>query len=322
MDKSTVDIIVITYNQESLIEETLDSILNQTYDNINQIIVTDDGSIDRTPNIIKEYAKDNPIIKPILAKKNKGIAYNINRGLNEIESDYVSITGGDDLMYQHKIEKQVNYLNLNVDSVVCAHDMDVFNTNLEQSLGKFSDIISFKKIEGKVNVESIFDPSIFLCPSSFLYKSEIIPENGFDTRLKYLNDFVFSVDILMKGNLGFIDEVLGTYRIHGNNITSSEEAKLMGFEDALIAFSIILSRYPELYKLVKQRKVATYLDQILKSIKNGNDKKAKILSKVLMTDGSYFKGILAYLLSIVLNKAIIDKIYGNRKLLKLFLKFI
>jgi len=52
MDKSTVDIIVITYNQESLIEETLDSILNQTYDNINQIIVTDDGSIDRTPNII------------------------------------------------------------------------------------------------------------------------------------------------------------------------------------------------------------------------------------------------------------------------------
>jgi glycosyltransferase involved in cell wall biosynthesis len=322
MDKSTVDIIVITYNQESLIEETLDSILNQTYDNINQIIVTDDGSIDRTPNMINEYAKDNPLIKPILAKKNKGIAYNINRGLKEIEAEYVSITGGDDLMHEHKIEKQVNYLNLNVDSVVCAHDMDVFNTNLEQSLGKFSDIISFKKIEGKVNVESIFDPSVFLCPSSFLYKSEIIPENGFDTRLKYLNDFVFSVDILMKGNLGFIDEVLGTYRIHGNNITSSEEAKMMGFEDALIAFSIILSRYPELYKLVKQRKVATYLDQILKSIKNGNDKKAKILSKVLMTDGSYFKGLLAYLLSIVLNKAIIDKIYGNRKLLKLFLKFI
>ena len=41
-----------------------------------------------------------------------------------------------------------------------------------------------------------------------------------------------------------------------------------------------------------------------------------------MTDGSYFKGMLAYLLSIVLNKTIIDKIYGNRKLLKLFLKFI
>ena len=322
MNKSTVDIIVITYNQESLIEETLDSILNQTYDNINQIIVADDGFVDRTPFIINEYAKNNPLIKPILAKNNKGIAYNINRGLNLIEAEYVSITGGDDFIYQHKIEKQVNYLNLNTDSVVCAHDMDVFNTNLGQSLGKFSETISFKKIESKINVESIFDPAIFLCPSSFLYKSEIIPENGFDIRLKYLNDFVFSVDILMKGNLGFIDEVLGIYRIHGNNITSSEEAKMMGFEDALIAFSILLSRYPELYKLIKQRKIATYLDQILKSIKNGNNKKAKILSKVLMTDGSYFKGILAYVLSIILNKSIIDKIYGNRKLLKLLLKFI
>jgi glycosyltransferase involved in cell wall biosynthesis len=321
MDKFTVDIIVITYNQESLIKQTLDSIINQSYENINQIIVTDDGSSDETPIIISEYADNNPLIKPILAKKNKGIAYNINRGLNEIEADYVSIIGGDDLMYRHKIEKQVNYLNLNSDSVICAHDMDVFNTNIGKSLGKFSETVSFKKIQGKANVESIFDPSIFLCPSSFLYRSKIIPENGFDTRLKYLNDFVFSVDLLMEGNLGFIDEVLGTYRIHGNNVTCSEEAKTMGFEDALLAFSIMLSRYPELYKLIKQRKVATYLDQILKSIKNGDSNKARLLSKVLISEGSNIKGASAYLLSFILNKEIIDKIYGNRKLLQLFLKF-
>lgn len=322
MNKPSVDISVITYNQEDLINETLDSIINQSYKNIKRIIVCDDGSTDNTPNIIKEYALKDDWIVPILAKKNKGIAYNVNRGLKQVESYYVCAMGGDDLMNKYKIEKQVEYLNSNTDLMGCAHDMDVFNTNLKQSLGKFSDIISFKKIEGNINVESIFDPSMFLCPSSFLYKSDIIPENGFDTRLKYLNDFVFNVDILMKGNLGFIDEVLGTYRIHGNNVTSSEEAKMMGFEDALIAFSIILSRYPELCKLVKKRKVATYLDQILKSIKNGNGKKAKILSKVLMTDGSYFKGILAYLLSIVLKKDIIDKIYGNRRLLNLLLKFI
>ncbi len=89
-----------------------------------------------------------------------------------MSADYVSITGGDDLMHKYKIEKQVKYLNLNSDLVVCAHDMDVFNTNLGKSLGKFNDIFSFKKIEGKINVKSIFDPSIFLCPSSFLYRTE------------------------------------------------------------------------------------------------------------------------------------------------------
>jgi len=321
MNKPSVDISVVTYNQEDLIEETLDSIINQSYENIKRIIVCDDGSKDYTPNIIEEYAlKDNRIV-PILAKKNKGIAYNVNRGLKQVKSDYVCAVGGDDLMYKHKIEKQVEYLSSNTDLIGCAHDMDVFNNNSGLSLGKFSEIISFKKIEGKINIESIFDPSIFLCSSSFLYKSEIIPENGFDIRLKYLNDFVFNVDILMKGNLGYIDEVLGTYRIHGNNVTASEEAKIMGFEDALIAFSIILSRYPELYKLVKQRKVATYVDQILKSIKNGNNNKARLLSKILISEGSYIKGVLAYLISNILNTDIVERIYENKRLLKFFLKF-
>jgi len=322
MNRPSVDVTVVTYNQEDLIKEALDSIINQSYENIKRIIVSDDGSKDNTPNIIEEYAMNDDRIVPILAKKNKGIAYNVNRGLKQVNAYYVCAMGGDDLMHKQKIEKQVEYLTSNTDLVGCAHDMDVFNNDTGVSLGKFSETISFKKIEGEINVESIFDPSIFLCPSSILYKSEIIPENGFDTRLKYLNDFVFNVDILMKGNLGYIDEVLGTYRVHGNNVTSSEEAKVMGFEDALIAFSIVLSKYPELYKLVKQRKVATYLDQILKSIKNGNANESKILSKVMMSDGSYIKGIFAYLLSIVMNKAVIDKIYGNRKLLKLFLKFI
>ena len=153
--------------------------------------------------------------------------------------------------------------------------MDVFNTIQGESLGKFSEIYSYKNVEEELSVESIFDPSLFLCSSSFLYRAEIIPENGYDTRLKYLNDFLFGVEILMKGNLGFIDEVLGTYRIHEKNITSNEKTKKLAFEDALIAFSIILSRYPELVKVVKKRKQALYIDQILKSIKDGKNESSK-----------------------------------------------
>ena len=56
-------------------------------------------------------------------------------------------------MHMHKIEKQVNYLNSNNELVSCAHDMDVFNTNYGKSLGKFSDIYSFKKVEGELNLK-------------------------------------------------------------------------------------------------------------------------------------------------------------------------
>jgi glycosyltransferase involved in cell wall biosynthesis len=322
MNKPSVDVAVVAYNQEDLIEETIDSIINQTYENIRKIIIADDGSTDRTPIIIEDYARNNSLILPILAKKNKGIAYNVNRALKMVGADYLCIIGGDDLMYPQKIDKQINYLNLNSDLVACAHDMDVYNSNSKKSLGKFSEIISFKKVVGEITVESIFDPSLFICASSVMFKTESIPDNGFDIRLKYLNDFLFNVDVLMKGNLGFIDEVLGTYRIHGDNVTSSEDAKKIGFEDALIAFSIITSRYPELIKLVKKRKEATYIDQILKSVREGNKKRAKILSKVLIYEGSYFKGIGAYLISIILNKERIDYVYQNRRLLNFFLRFV
>jgi hypothetical protein len=125
----------------------------------------------------------------------------------------------------------------------------------------------------------------------------------------------------MQGNIGYSDEILGTYRIHGNNITSSEDAQNMAFEDSLIAFSIIISKYPELVNLVKKRKVAIYFNQIMKSIKDGNKDRAKILSKVLISEGSYIKGISGYFLSVMLNKESVDNLYQDRRLMKFFLKF-
>lgn len=321
MSKPSVNVVIITYNQENFVKDTIESVINQTYGNISKIIIADDGSIDETPNIIKRYASNNPLIEPILAKKNKGIAYNMNRALKRVDGDYLSIMGGDDVMLPQKIEKQVKYLNKNNDLVVCAHEMDVFDSFTEKSLGKFSEIIGYKKIKGNVGVESLFDPALCHSGSSVMYRTEKIPENGFDARLKYWNDFLFDLEVLMKGNLGFIDEVLGKYRLHDNNVTSSEDIKKNGLEDALIAYSIIISRYPELYSLVKKRKNATYAAKILNCIEDGNNKRAKNLSKVLISEGNYIKGSVAYLMSSVLNKKRVDKLYKNKRLLKLLMKY-
>ncbi len=191
MSKSSVNVLIVTYNQETLVKDTLNSVLNQSYDNISKIVVADDGSTDETPNIIKQYALNNPLIEPILAKKNKGITYNMNRALKHANGDYISFIDGDDQMYPQKIEKQVNYLNKNPDLVGCAHDMDVFDSLKGKMLGKFSEVMSFKnKMEDKMRVESLFDPSTLLCPSSAMHRSEKLPINGFDNRLKYWSEFL------------------------------------------------------------------------------------------------------------------------------------
>ncbi len=151
MSKPSVNVLIVTYNQENLVKGTLDSVLNQSYENISKIIVADDGSNDKTPNIIREYASNNPSIEPVLAKKNKGITYNMNRALKHADGDYISFLDGDDQMYPKKIEKQVKYLEINPDLVGCAHDMDVFDSCKGEMLGKFSEVLSFKNnIESKI----------------------------------------------------------------------------------------------------------------------------------------------------------------------------
>lgn len=320
MAKSSVNIGVITYNQENFIKETLDSVINQTYD-VSKVIVVDDGSTDNTPKIIMEYALDYPFIEPVLSKKNKGIAHNMNRALKRAAGDYFSVIAGDDLMLPYKIEKQVEYLDRNQDVVTCVHEMDVFDSSTGNTLGKFSEIMSFEKIGGKSGVESIFNPSICNGASSVMYRAGKLPKNGFDTRLKYWNDFVFDVEVLVGGKIGFIDEVLGKYRIHSANVSRSEDIKKNGLEDALIAYSIIIAKYPELYFLVKKRRTATYVAKILECIKTGDIKRAKYLSKVLMMEGSFFKGLIMRISLNVLNENRVDKLLNSQKLLRFIMKF-
>ena len=320
MNKKSVDILIFTYNQEQIVSDTIDSVITQTYDNINKIIIADDGSTDNTPLIINDFASKNSNIMPILAQKNKGIAHNMNRALKCTNAEYVSFLDGDDLMYNQKIEKQVDFLEANPNLIACAHDMDVFESVNEKFVGKFSETINFKKMECIVDIKSIFDPSMLLCPSSIMYRKEAIPLNGMDTRLKYWYEFLFIVEVLSKGNMGFINETLGLYRLHDANVTSSTDFKNLSLENSLIVYSIIISKFPELHSLVKKRKTVTYLAKILESIEDGNNDKAKILSKVIMSDGSFFKGLASYIISFILNKERANKLYNNRKIKNVFLK--
>jgi len=321
MSEPTVNILIFTYNQETLVKDTIESVVNQSYNNIIKIIIADDGSTDKTQDIIREYALNNPLIEPVLGKKNKGIAHNMNRALKRANADYVSFLDGDDVMSQQKIEKQVEYLTKNSDLVACAHDMDVFDVCNGKSLGNFSEVINFTKIKDRMDIKSIFNPSLLLCPSSIMYKYEKIPVNGLDIRLKYWYDFLFIVEVLVNGDLGYINEVLGLYKLHNANTSQSEDMHELGLENALLAYSILIAKYPELYSLVKRRRTATYVAKTMECIRSGDIKRARGLSKVLMSEGSFFKGLLMRILLNILNEKSVDKLLNNQKLLKFVMKY-
>ncbi|MCR4399290.1 MAG: glycosyltransferase family 2 protein, partial [Syntrophomonadaceae bacterium] len=152
-----VSVIIPTYNQAEFVRDTLESVLAQTYPNM-EIIVTDDGSVDDTPTILREYASRYPDrIVAVTSDRNTGIASNTNRGWKKANGDFVAWLSGDDVMYPTKIEKQVEVLLRRGDAAGCCHDADVFDSRTGQSLGLFSELYNGKRGFREGGVELLFD---------------------------------------------------------------------------------------------------------------------------------------------------------------------
>lgn len=109
MEEKKVAVILSTYNGERFVREQLDSILNQTYKNI-EIVVRDDGSSDSTVNIIKEYKKNNKNIT-LYERENVGFVKSFFELLKLANADYYSYADQDDIWIENKIELAVQELN-------------------------------------------------------------------------------------------------------------------------------------------------------------------------------------------------------------------
>ena len=100
-----VSIIIPVYNGENFVIEAIESALNQTYENI-EVIVVNDGSVDRTEELITPYLRRLKYIK----KENGGVSSALNLGIKESQGEYVSWLSHDDIYYPEKIKKQINFL--------------------------------------------------------------------------------------------------------------------------------------------------------------------------------------------------------------------
>ena len=127
MEKSNplVSIVIPVHNGEKYIKESIDSCLNQTYNNI-EIIVVDDKSEDRTLEILKEYGQKLTVI-PV--EKQNGLGNVINIGIRKSRGKYIARMDADDIMYPTRIEKQVQYLESNTNCVAIGGQIDIIDEN-------------------------------------------------------------------------------------------------------------------------------------------------------------------------------------------------
>lgn len=241
------------YNQERFADETIGSIVTQTYHNL-EILICDDCSTDSTVEKIREWEQKDRRVKLLPSAANMGLSSNTNKGFDHASGEFVSLMGGDDIMLPQKIEKQVQFLEANPDYDVVLHWVDTFDSDTGNILYTFntriindpSDWFFGRTWESKGN--STFPPTAYLARSSYALKSR------YDMRLKYKNEILFAIDNYMhkpEAKWKCLPEVLGKYRIHGNNMHTSSAMNNVLLEETYLNYALAITRYPSLSKPLK-----------------------------------------------------------------------
>ncbi len=122
-----VSIVIPVHNGEKYVRETLDSCIDQTYQNI-EIIIVDDESKDGTLEILREYEKKDNRIQVISVSKQNGLGNVINIGIRQSKGEYIARIDADDVMYPTRLEKQVEYLNNNPKCIVVGGQIDIIDS--------------------------------------------------------------------------------------------------------------------------------------------------------------------------------------------------
>jgi glycosyltransferase involved in cell wall biosynthesis len=226
-----VSVIVVTYNSSKYIIETLDSIKNQTYSNL-EIIITDDCSNDMTISRINNWLDRNKKIKKftkvITSAKNTGTVKNYNRGFESASGEWIKTLAGDDTLEIDCIEKFIDFTNYN-------HCKIVFSkVNLIKGEKKIKNIsnTSFFDFDQKKQLKKILsnDCHIF-APGLFIKKELISRFGGFNTKYKIIEDLPLWIKLSLN-NIRFflINEHLVNYRIHEGNVSRSNLIRFTDLE--------------------------------------------------------------------------------------------
>jgi glycosyltransferase involved in cell wall biosynthesis len=110
MHKPKVSVIMAVWNDEENIRETVESIINQTFKDW-EFIIVQDGSDDRTPEILEELAKKDKRIRVLDNEKRMERCFSRNRAISETKGEYIAVNDGDDISLPERLEKEVNYLD-------------------------------------------------------------------------------------------------------------------------------------------------------------------------------------------------------------------
>lgn len=201
--KPLASIVIPVHNGEKYIKESIDSCLNQTYENI-EIIVVNDSSTDSTLEILKEYGEK---INVISVEKQNGLGNVLNIGIRESNGKYIVRMDADDVMYPTRIEKQIEYMESNPSCVAVGGQIDIINAE--------SEITSHREyaVEDKDIKKNMFLFQPFAHPAVTLRKSTVESVGLYPENMWKVEDVKFFFLLSKEGEFHNIEDTVLKYRM-------------------------------------------------------------------------------------------------------------
>ncbi len=261
-----VSLLIPSFNHEKYIHSCIDSIIAQTYQNI-EVIIIDDGSKDKTFEEIKKREDDlkKRFLRVIINKneENIGVTKTLNLGLKKVKGEYVKILASDDMLLPQAIEKLVDFLEKNIES-----DLVFCNARLVDDKTKFED--------RDLETELLYKKPVKFIPTSFerlyrgnciaapcvMFRKEIFDKlGGFDETIG-IEDWEYMLRMAVNGyRQDYLDEPLVLYRRSQTSITNYQITHKNGQDRFLFMMQNeikILQKYGHIDKTLSRETIKEY----------------------------------------------------------------
>jgi len=213
--KDKVSVVIPVYNSEKYLSESIESVLNQTYSNI-EIIAVDDGSTDKSQEILKKYSEKIKII----SQSNQGLAASLNVAIKKIEGKWFKWLSPDDLLHPNAIEILLNETKKLAENTIVYSNWELIDENNKSihdfSESNFNNLKNFdfnvRLLDGQqINVNTT------LIPSSLFEQGCLMQELKDPISIDY--DFFLRAGILYNTSFHLIPKKLLRYRIHTKQLS-------------------------------------------------------------------------------------------------------
>lgn len=197
-----VSVIIPTYNREKTILRALQSVLNQTYTNI-EILVVDDGSTDGTADIVRSVEDER--VKYLVLEKNGGPSNARNVGVHMAEGEWIAFQDSDDCWHNDKLEVQMAYAKGHPEfSLIYCMSMNYFQNGLKMLVPPkpWPEVM-----EGDM-LDILLQRNVIDTPTMFLKRACFLNVGGFDITYKALEDWEFMLRFSKMYEIGFLQQVL------------------------------------------------------------------------------------------------------------------